>query len=370
MSKGLRTQLLQYGLAPIAVGLAVGLRLFLASWLESELYFLFLWPAVIVTAWYGGLGPGLFATILAALAANYYFLPPVYTLSISTRLELIVMLLFMVIGCLISLMSARLHRTADQLQRTSAEIARQAASLRVILAGIGDAVLALDSAGRVTFMNASAQSLTGWSESEATNCPHEEVFRTISAALWRTAEKPVAAALRDHAQVSLGRHTVLLAKDGTARPIEGSVAPLHDECGALTGVVLTFRDVTEQRSGEEARAQLAAIVECSEDAIVSRNLDGIVTTWNPGAERLYGYKADEMIGRSMSSLVPGDQAGELAEVMQKLRHGERIRPFKATRVRKDGVHVDVSISIAPVKNEAGKVVGATVIARPLDVPKG
>ncbi|HSD80636.1 MAG TPA: PAS domain S-box protein, partial [Solirubrobacteraceae bacterium] len=108
---------------------------------------------------------------------------------------------------------------------------------------------------------------------------------------------------------------------------------------------------------------LAAIVESSDDAIISKTLDGTILSWNAGAERLYQYTADEMIGQPLSLIVPPDEPDELAGIMARLRRGERIEHYETERVRKDGRRVQVSVTISPVRNAAGEIVGASAIAR-------
>jgi PAS domain S-box-containing protein len=115
--------------------------------------------------------------------------------------------------------------------------------------------------------------------------------------------------------------------------------------------------------GGELRERLAAIVASSDDAIIGKTLGGIVTSWNTGAERMYGYTAAEMVGRNISQLFPADQAGELRPILDRLRHGERIDHYETKRVRKDGVVIDVSISVSPIKNSDGAVTGAATVAR-------
>jgi PAS domain S-box-containing protein len=142
------------------------------------------------------------------------------------------------------------------------------------------------------------------------------------------------------------------------------------EAGRVTGIIAHGVEVTEHvrarealRAGEEARARLAAIVDSSDDVIIGKTLDGIITSWNPGAARLYGYAADEVVGRPISVIIPPDRPDELPSILQRLRRGERIEHFETVRMRKDGTPVDVSISIAPIRDAGGQFIGAATIAR-------
>jgi PAS domain S-box-containing protein len=235
--------------------------------------------------------------------------------------------------------------------------------LRVTLSSIGDAVIVTDPGGVITFMNAVAVGLTGWEPQDAAGQPVEQVFRILNEDTRQTVESPVRRVLREGVVVGLANHTVLVAKNGREVPIDDSGAPIRGESGAIAGVVLVFRDVTEARRAVEARLHLAAIVESSDDAIISKNLDGIITSWNRGAERLYGYTGEEAVGRPLSMLVPTDLRDELPAIMERIQRGERVEHFETVRVCKDGSRVDVSLTISPVKNAAGKIVGASKIAR-------
>ncbi len=170
--------------------------------------------------------------------------------------------------------------------------------------------------------------------------------------------------------VGLANHTVLIRKDGSERPIDDSAAPIRDEQGGVSGCVLIFRDVTAQRRMErESVSQLltarllASIVESSDDAIISKSLDGTIQSWNAAAERLFGYTAAQAVGRHISLVIPAERIAEEDQIIASLRAGQRIEHFETERLRSDGQRILVSLTISPIKDDAGNVVGASKIVR-------
>jgi len=131
----------------------------------------------------------------------------------------------------------------------------------------------------------------------------------------------------------------------------------------IDGVVITFVDIAERKRSERTRSQLAAIIESSRDAIIGHALDGLITTWNEGAERLFGYSAGEAIGKPLSILLAPDQADNVPQILNELQHGRRTEHFEINRLRKDGTSVDVSITISPVRGNHGEMIAAATIAR-------
>jgi PAS domain S-box-containing protein len=125
----------------------------------------------------------------------------------------------------------------------------------------------------------------------------------------------------------------------------------------------TQRDITERKQAEEVRARLAAIVESSEDAIIAKTLDGVITDWNRGAQKIYGYSAQEVLGKPINILVPPDRPNEIPMILERLRRGEAIEHYETVRVAKDGRRLDISLTISPIRNSAGRIVGASTIAR-------
>jgi PAS domain S-box-containing protein len=263
--------------------------------------------------------------------------------------------------------SAR-HLAREEAARQAAEAGaeearRERERLRVTLASIGDAVIATDAEGRVTFLNPVAEGLTGWGAGEAVGQPLEHVFRIINERTRLAVENPVVRALRERAVVALANHTALVARSGAEVPVEDTAAPIWDTDGTITGVVMVFRDATAARRAAETRRLLAAIVESSDDAIIGESLDGTILSWNRAAERLYGYTAEEVVGEPLAILVPPDKLAELADITDRLRRGTRVDHFETVRVRKDGRRLDVSLTISPIRDAEGRVVGASKIAR-------
>ncbi|MGN6734685.1 MAG: PAS domain S-box protein, partial [Candidatus Binatia bacterium] len=235
--------------------------------------------------------------------------------------------------------------------------------LRITLQSIGDAVIATDAAGRVSFVNPVAEKLLGYGAEQAAGRPLREVFNIVNEFTREAVENPVERVLSDGQIVGLANHTVLLCPDGGEIPIDDSAAPIQDGDGAITGVVLVFRDISERRRAEKTQATLAAIVESSDDAIVSKDLNGRIMTWNLGAERLFGYREDEAIGQPITLIIPPERIHEEAEILRRIRNGERIDHYETVRIRKDGTPAEISLTVSPVRSTDGTIIGASKIAR-------
>lgn len=259
--------------------------------------------------------------------------------------------------------------TAVEKARLQRQLDEQREWFRVTLASIGDGVLATDTTGNVTFINEVAQHLTGWTQAEAQGQPITEVFQIINEETRATVESPVIRTLREGRIVGLANHTILIARDGREVPIDDSAAPIRDEKGMVKGAVLIFRDIAERKVAEAAMARLAAIITHSDDAIISKNLDGIIMSWNKGAERLFGYTAGEMIGRSVTLLIPDDHQDEEPRILARLRRGETIQHYETIRRRKDGSLCEVSLTVSPIKDATGRIIGASKVSRDITARK-
>jgi PAS domain S-box-containing protein len=177
----------------------------------------------------------------------------------------------------------------DELKQAQEALRGQARWLETVLESVSDGLIATGADGHIRLMNSAAQTLTGWRMGEAVDRPLEEVFRIVDETTRWPLECPGVTVLREGRVVELANHAVLLARDGTERPITDGGAPIRDEDGSILGGVLCFHDVSLRRQGELAVARLAAIVESSEDAIIGEDLDGHIISWNEGAHRIYGW---------------------------------------------------------------------------------
>lgn len=247
--------------------------------------------------------------------------------------------------------------------RLYAEVEKERERFSTTLLSIGDGVIVTDQMGRVVFLNPVAEKLTGWPTSEAVRRHLPQVFHIINEDTRQTVENPVDKVMRLGSVVGLANHTVLVTRDGSEIPIDDSGAPIRDSEGRISGVVLVFRDVSERKHIEATQARLAAIIESSDDAIVSKTLEGIVTSWNAGAERIFGYTADEIIGKHITTLFPPERINEEEEILQKIGRGERVAHFETIRVHKSGRPIPISVTISPVKDSSGRIIGASKIAQ-------
>ena len=236
-------------------------------------------------------------------------------------------------------------------------------SLRTTLASIGDAVISTDAEGRVVFINEIARSLLRLAEGEGIGQHLDDVFQIVNEFSRERVESPVTQVLREGGIVSMANHTILIAKGGAEVPIDDSGAPIRGENGAIQGTVLVFRDVTPRRRAEETGRLLVSIVESTDDAIFSNDLQGIVTSWNKGAERMFGFTAGEMIGRPVTDLMTPELLREISGVLERIRQGQRIEHHETVRRTRSGELLSVSETVSPMQDLLGRITGASTIAR-------
>ncbi len=254
------------------------------------------------------------------------------------------------------------------IQSQAGEIREARNLLQTTLTSIGDAVISTDDQGRVVFANPVAQALLRWPAQELAGKPLDDVFQIINEFTRSRVVSPVARVLREGIIVGLANHTLLIARDGTEVPIDDSAAPILED-GRIIGVVLVFRDISERRRAQQDNAWLASLVESSEDAIIGKSPEGVIQSWNAAAERLYGYTAAEVIGHPMAELLPPERRHEESGILERIRHGGRIVHFETVRTRKDGTPVDLSLTISPIRDKTGQLVGISHVARDITEQK-
>lgn len=241
--------------------------------------------------------------------------------------------------------------------------------LEGMLTSLGEGVLAVDNAGRISFMNPVAEQLTGWRQDAVLGRPIESVVWLVEETTRRRVDNAIIRALTLGQTTTLDHRAVLISRDGSEAPVEATAAAIHDEAGAAVGAIMVLHDVTELRRARQVQSRLAAIVESTDDAIISKTLDGVVTSWNPGAERIFGYTAAEMIGRPILVIFPPERLPEETRFLARLLRGARVEHYETVRIRKDGTAIDVSVTLSPITDAAGRVTGVAKVARDITESK-
>src|SRR5207249_3572863 len=325
----------RYGVAVAAALGAAGLRAALSGLWVDDLPFLMFVPAIVLGAWAGGFWPGMVTTVLGAALANYLWLPPYHSLRVTTVADAVGLVSFAVIGALISALSESMVRGRRRLEG--------------LLHSLDEGFLVLDVSWRVRYMNGRAAELLRQPAASIVGTTLWDLFRGITGTESETRLRRASAASEPFELKACHR------PDG--RWFRTRVFSTPEAFSAL------LENVTERKQSQEASQRLAAIVRSSEEAIVGKDLDGIITAWNPAAERLFGFTAREAIGRSIRMIVPADRQTEEDDVLSRLRRGETIEHFETVRIRKDGTPIDIALTVSPIKDAGGRIVGASKIAR-------
>jgi PAS domain S-box-containing protein len=230
--------------------------------------------------------------------------------------------------------------------------------LASVVATADDAIVCNDRDGRITSWNAGAERMLGYTASEI-------IGRDISLLFPPHGQREEAAALVQiwNGEGAIISDRVLVRKDGRRVEVSMTMSPIRDAAGGCIGTSKICRHIGARKEVEVAARHLAAIVISSEDAIISKDLDGIVQSWNPAAERLFGYCAAEMIGQSIAKMIPRERLAEESYMLLQIRAGLSVEHFETVRQAKDGGLVDISLTVSPIRDAAGRIVGASKIAR-------
>jgi two-component system cell cycle sensor histidine kinase/response regulator CckA len=386
-----RSRFAPYLWAILAVGLGVGIRIALGGILGTELPFVTLFPAVFVTAYLGGFRPTLLATILSIIAALFLFIEPVYAFGRTSAAASLGVFLFALSGLAAGWLGEsrlRAHQRAQEAariaereaaraeqealnaeeesaraeeemlraeeQRARAELeaeraARESERIDRILASITDAFMVLDRNWNITYMNESAAKISG-------GRPSDFLGRNLWEAFPESVGSPFDKAYR---QALAERRAVM---------VEAYYQPF-DKWFQVTafpwaeGLTVVSQDVSARVRAHEATTRLAAIITSSADAIIGKTLDGTITNWNPAAERIFGYSEAEMVGGSIYTLIPPELHDSERDVLRRIALAQSVELKEVERIRKDGQRVYVSVSVSPIKDQDGRVVGAASIKR-------
>ena len=235
--------------------------------------------------------------------------------------------------------------------------------LKVTLRSIGDAVIATDKAGNIKFINPTAERLMGYKEKEVLGEKIEKVFNIINEDTKKKAEIPIEKVLKTGEIQGLANHTSLITKDGNEIAIADSASPIKDIDNKIIGTVMVFRDVSDKRQYEKLLKHYEFIVNSSNEGIGSFSIDGIIQTWNSGCERIYGYKAEEIIGKSIyDTVIPDFEKEKIKEILEKLLKGQNVKSYEGIRRKKDGSFFNVLVSIAVLKDSNGKFLGISFVS--------
>jgi PAS domain S-box-containing protein len=354
-------------------------------WLQPFVWFLF-YPAVFFSSWIGGLRGGLWATALSTLCVWYFFIAPEASFAIKDSRVLLSVIVFIGMGVLFSMFYERLHQSTLQLAAALAPVqsANEKLEARVhertlelaasresiqqgearmagIVSSAMDAIISVDSDQVVVLFNVAAEAMFQCPAAAALGQPLDRFIPQRFRAAHRQHVRGFGqTGVTSRSMCSLGTLNGVRA-NGDEFPIEASISQV-EVAGQKTYTVI-LRDITERKKDEEATALLAAIVESSGDAIVGKDLNSRVTSWNAGAEDMFGYSASEMVGCSITQIIPSDRQDEEGLIIDRVKRGERMEHFETMRMTKAGEQIAVSVTVSPIKDAQGKVVGASKVAR-------
>jgi PAS domain S-box-containing protein len=230
-----------------------------------------------------------------------------------------------------------------------------------------DAIIAVDAGQRIVVFNTAAEKMFGCEAAEAVGSPIERFIPQRFRATHREHIHHFGETALATRPVNTPEALWALRANGEEFPFEASVSQL--EAGGKKLFTIILRDITERKRAEEARFRHAAIVESSDDAIISKNLDGIILSWNGGAQRIFGYQEEEVVGKPIAILIPPELREEDAGLLDRLKAGQRIEHYETARLTKAGNRVHVSLTISPIRDLAGRIVGASKIARDITASK-
>jgi len=349
-------------------------------YIQPFVWFLF-YPAVFFSSWIGGLRGGLVATFISTALVVYFFIPPGFSFAVENPRYIPPIVMFAGMGVLFSLFHGRLRQSrqlavealasassANNLLETRVlertEALRESEELFSKAFRLSPDLVVIMRIADYTVIRANEALCRLWGST-----PEEVIGNPIKKYTNWLDEEERLAFLR-----TLQAKGEYLGYETTLRMVDGRLVPFSISSRGITlngqaCIMIVMRDITERRLAEVASRAISAIVESSDDAIIGKDLHGIVTSWNPGAEKIFGYATTEMIGASILRVIPPERRAEEVGIIEQIERGESVRHFETERVRKDGQLVDISVTVSPIKDAGGRVVGASKVARDISERK-
>ncbi len=356
---------IRFVLALLPPFLAATIQFYFWGFISPLIWFLF-YPAVFFSAWIGGLVTGLVSTCISIIFAFYFFIDPNFQTSAAGSKIFITMGTFLIMGILFSILLGRLRYLnavlSQELQQRNIshtqEIQYQEKKFRALIDNSADIINLYNEDFKLIYLSPSYERITGFTpkeriESVGLQFVHRDDIEKSKKIMQQTLENP---------GIPISFQNRLLHKNGNYIWVEGTITNLlHDL--SLNAIVSNFRDITERKKSEEIITRLALIVEFSSDPIIGVDLGGIITSWNQAAENFFQYTKEEVVGKSIKIIVPEERYGDGDFVLGKIKEGGKVLDYETIRVKKNKSIVDISLSVSPVKDSIGKIIGASAFVR-------
>ena len=344
-----RTAFFRYGTAVMSVGLGLLAGLWLRPYTYRLPYLLFV-ASILISLLYGGRGPGIVATILSALLSNYFFFSPYGHFSTDLASLAAGLYFFLSFSVICWVIDAKWESSEGEWRESEGR-------MRLFVEHAPAALAMFDREMRYLHVSERWRSDFGLGARDLSGISRDETFSGLPGR-WREAHRRVLAG-----DVLREENDRAERADGSVHWIQWEMRPWQDRTGGIGGIVVFAEDVSESRRVAEVRERLAAVVDSSDDAIIAKTLDGTISAWNSGAEKVFGYSAAEAVGQPILMLLPPERASEEADILARIRRGESVEHFETMRIRKDGQRIDVSVTISPIRDSSGAIIGASKIAR-------
>ena len=333
--------------------MSVGLSLLAGFWLRPFTYrmpYLLFTAAILISLLYGGRQAGIVSTILSVLLAKYFFFPPYgrFSFDLTSLVGGIYFCLFFWIICW--LIDAKWERVEGE-RRESEE------RVRLFVEHAPAALAMFDREMRYLHVSRRWRADYGLGDRDLIGVSHYEIFPEVPEH-WKQAHRRALGG-----DVLREENDRFDRADGSVQWIRWETRPWRDSKGMIGGIVIFAEDVSERKQAADVRERLAAVVDSSDDAIIAKTVDGTINAWNSGAEKVFGYSYGGAVGKPIQMLLPPERAYEESDILARIARGESVEHFETVRIRKDGARIDVSVTISPIRDITGAIVGASKIAR-------